>query len=207
MKSKRKAAKKAEPKRRGLTAKQEAFCNAYIVHGVGATAYRDAYDADGMKPGVVHNEASKLLDNHGIAIRIKQLQERAAARAEITLGRVLRELCKLAFLDIRKAFDEQGDLKSIAELDDETAAAIAGIEYEEIFEMQGEGAERKRVHTGRIHKIKLTDKKTALDSLAKHLAPISSQPGALGQPSDGGTWEEFLTIFRRKAETGGAPPT
>ena len=40
------------------------------------------------------------------------------------VDRVLTEYAKLAFLDIRKAFDEDGNLKPIHELDDDTAAAI-----------------------------------------------------------------------------------
>lgn len=104
-----------------------------------------------------------------ILLRIDDLRNRAATRAEISVGRVLAEYGKLAFLDIRKAFNETGDLKPISEMDDATAAAVSGLEFEEVFEMQGSGADRERVHVGRIHKLKLTDKRGALDSIAKHL--------------------------------------
>jgi phage terminase small subunit len=197
---KRARANKAQ--RPALTAKQEAFCVAYVAQGVAATAYRDAYDAAGMKPEVIHNEASRLLDNPEIAMRIKGLQERAAKRAEISAGRVLREYAKLAFLDIRKAFDSAGNLKPITELDDDTAAAVSGLDFEEVFEAQGSGEDRKRVHVGRIHKIKLSDKRAALDSLAKYIG-MGAATGKNDQPAQraddtGATWEHFLSLYRPK---------
>ena len=51
---------------------------------------------------------------------------------EITADRVLKEIARPAFLDIRKAFNADGSLKPIHDLDDDTAAAIAGLEVSEI---------------------------------------------------------------------------
>ena len=89
--------------------------------------------------------------------------------ARVTVERVLAEYAHLGFLDIRQAFDEKGNLKQIHELPDSVARAIAGIEFEEVFEVQGSGADRARVHVGRIHKIKIASKLGALDSMGKHL--------------------------------------
>lgn len=63
--------------------------------------------------------------------------------------------------DIRKAFDENGRLKPLSEIDPDTAAAIASIETEEIFE--GEGAERRLV--GVVHRIEMRDKIEAIKIL------------------------------------------
>ena len=52
---------------------------------------------------------------------------------------MLSEIAKLAFLDIRRAFNPDGSLKHISELDGETAAAVAGIEHEKLFDHFGRG--------------------------------------------------------------------
>ncbi len=60
----------------GLTAKQEAFCQAYVngaSKGNASAAYREAYDTDKMKPASIRAEACRLLDNLNITQRIDQL--------------------------------------------------------------------------------------------------------------------------------------
>ena len=60
----------------GLTAKQEAFCQAYVKgdsKGNASAAYRAAYDTDKMKPASIRAEACRLLDNLNVTQRIDQL--------------------------------------------------------------------------------------------------------------------------------------
>ncbi|MBN9520201.1 terminase small subunit [bacterium] len=99
---------------------------------------------------------------------------------EVTIERVKQEYARLAFLDIRKAFDENGNLKLVHELDDDTAAAIAGLDVEELWEGRGEDRE----NIGRLRKIKLSDKRGALDSLATHLGMFVERHEHTGK--DGG---------------------
>ena len=62
-----------------LTAKQEAFCRAYIENGGNASEdYRTAYDAKAMKAAMVNREAKALTDNPKITTRIVELQQRLA---------------------------------------------------------------------------------------------------------------------------------
>ena len=163
-----------------LTPKQDAFCQRYIETGNASEAYRLSYDTEKMKPATINRAAFELLENPKIAARIAVLKERQLKRHDVTVDRVLAEYAKIGFLDIRKAFDEDGNLKPIHELDDDTAAAIAGLEVEvrrssdepdDELEGQAHGGALKRQHgaTARLHKIKLIDKKGALDSMAKHL--------------------------------------
>ena len=67
--------------------------------------------------------------------------------------------------DIRKVFDENRRLKPLSEIDADTAAAIASIETEEIFE--GEGTERRLV--GFVHRVQMRDKIEALEILLASL--------------------------------------
>ena len=107
--------------------------------------------------------ASKLLKNAKVIAYIESIEKRVEEKTEITQERILREYARIAFLDPRKFFDENGSLKSIHEIDDDTAAALAGVETEFLFE--GKGKEKEQI--GYLHKIKHVDKKGALDSLAR----------------------------------------
>ena len=57
-----------------LTGKQEEFAK-NIVQGMSqADAYRSAYDADNMGDNAVAVEASRMMDNPKIALRVKELR-------------------------------------------------------------------------------------------------------------------------------------
>src|SRR4051794_31695088 len=111
-----------------LTPKQEQFCQKYLETGNASEAYRQCYDAKRMKPETVNRTAKELLDNPKIAARLTFLKDQHLKRHAVTVDQVVDEYRKLAFLDIRKIFDEEGNLRPIHELDDDTAAAIAGLE-------------------------------------------------------------------------------
>lgn len=176
-----------------LTIKQETFCQKYIENGGNASeAYRAAYDAENMANKTIWEAASRLLADSKVSARVNELKEIHLRKHKVNVARVLEEYSRLAFLDIRKAFDEEGRLKPIQELDDDTAAAIAGLEVETLFE--GKGGDREVV--GRLSKIKLSDKKGALDSLAKHLGMFIDRHEHSGK--DGGA---IITEDRTPLET------
>src|SRR5690606_13994463 len=75
-----------------LTPKQEAFCLGYIETGNASEAYRRAYNAEKTKPDVVNVKASQLLANGKVAVRVKELQDAAAERNEITVDSLVAEL-------------------------------------------------------------------------------------------------------------------
>lgn len=155
-----------------LTPKQEAFCKKYLELGNASEAYRQCYEADGMSNEAIWVEASRLLDNPTVALRVNELKELQQKRHNVTIDRVVAEYAKLAFLDIRKAFDESGNLKPVQEMDDSTAAAISGLEVDKRISSFAD-EEGKPLVESHLHKIKLSDKKGALDSLAKYLGMFS----------------------------------
>ncbi len=85
-----------------LTAKQEAFCQKYVETGNASEAYRQTYDAGGMKPTSVNRKAKELLDNGKIAARLAELREPAAKKARVTLEGHLEDLRKLRDLAKKK---------------------------------------------------------------------------------------------------------
>ena len=94
--------------------------------------------------------------------------KRREARTEITADKVLRELARIGFFDIRKALNADGSLKPLDQLDDDTAVAIAGIEIVEMRDREGNVI-------GPIKKIRLADKLAALNKLAKHLGLLDQK--------------------------------
>jgi phage terminase small subunit len=155
-----------------LTPKQEKFAQKYIELGNASEAYRQSYDAENMLDKSVWEEASRTLADHKVAARIMELQEQHRKRHEVTVDRIKQEYAKLAFLDIRKAFDESGNLIPIHQLDDGTAAAISGLEVDKkVSKLTDEDGEP--LVESHLHKIKFSDKKGALDSLAKCLGLFS----------------------------------
>lgn len=76
-----------------LTVKQEAFCHAYIENGGNATAaYRESYDAGEMSDEATYVEASRLLSNPKVALRVKEFREAIAEAHKLTVGDLIKEL-------------------------------------------------------------------------------------------------------------------
>jgi len=90
----------------GLTAKQEAFCIAYIETGNASEAYRRAYAADNMQPQVVNVKASTLLANGKIKVRLQELRAPVVKAAQITLTQHLDDLKRLR--DLAEASEKYG---------------------------------------------------------------------------------------------------
>ncbi len=110
-----------------LTPKQDKFAQ-LIVEGKNASeAYRLAYNASKMSSASVNVTSCRLLQNPKVALRIDELKKPILESLCFTARDVLLGLWKLASYDPRKFFNDDYRLKLISELDDDTAAAIAGI--------------------------------------------------------------------------------
>jgi phage terminase small subunit len=146
-----------------LNDKQQAFCREYIID-LNATqaAIRAGYSEKTAQQISSENLLKPLIQE-----MIQKLIKERADRTGITADRVLNEYAKIAFIDIRKFYDEDGALKSPHDLEDDAAASLAGIDVDEIW-----GYDVKldaKVKQGETKKIKMHNKIAALDSLAKHL--------------------------------------
>lgn len=78
-----------------LTAKQEAFCLAYIETGNASEAYRRTYGAENMAPATVNRKAKGLIDNGKIGARLTELRAPAVKKAQLTLEQHLLDLERL----------------------------------------------------------------------------------------------------------------
>lgn len=75
--------------------------------------------------------AARLSGNEKVAARIEEIQSIAAKKVirklEVSAEKTLIEAARLAFSDIRKLFDADGNLKPVHEIDDDTAGAIKKV--------------------------------------------------------------------------------
>lgn len=150
-----------------LTEQQEKFALEYLVD----LNARQAAIRAGYSEKTAASQASRLLTNVNIQKLISEGRKKLAHKTEITVERILTEYARIAFMDIRDAYTEDGKLKPIQDMPKDVAAAISGIDFEAMFE--GSGEDRTRV--GDLVKIRLSDKTKALDSLSRHLGMFNDQ--------------------------------
>lgn len=153
-----------------LTDRQQRFVSEYLID-LNATqaAIRAGYSkktADRIGP--------ELLGKTCVSEAIQAAKDARSKRTEITQDRVLEEYARVAFFDPRKMFDADGNPLNISELDDDTAAAVAGLEVVKEFDPDT-GV------TSYTKKYKIANKLGALDSVAKHLGMFN---GTFGAPKD-----------------------
>lgn len=165
----------------GLTAKQLCFVEEYVVD---FNATQAAIRA-GYSPETAYSIGSELLAKPLVRAELARRQQDRSERLEISADRVLQELAKLATFDPRKFFHPDGTPKSPWELDDTTAAALAGVEVQQTYEGSGEN---RRI-TGVTFKLKHVDKGQNLDRLCRIY-------GMYAQRDEGGSDVEFdvLTV-------------
>lgn len=149
---------------KALTPKQEKFYLAYKESGDQVEAYKVAYDTSKMKPAHITKEANKLLKHPLIAPLILSHKRKIEEKTDVTLIKVVNEISKLAFFDIRKLYDEDGRMLQPHELSDEAAAAVSGFKTR--TESTGRGEDRE---IALIEEYKTYDKSKNLDMLMKHL--------------------------------------
>lgn len=151
--------KKPEGKRVSeLTDKQKRFCEEYTIDFNG----NQAAIRSGYSPKTAMEQASRLLTNVKVQEFIQKLQQKTSEKLNITKERVLNEYRKIAFSDVRNVLTDNGSLKSVSEIDDDTAGALAGIESFDEYSKDG-------TFLGTNRKIRLHNKLQALQDLGKHL--------------------------------------
>lgn len=148
-----------------LNPKQQRFVAEYLVN-LNATqaAIRAGYSAKTAKA-----QGSRLLTHVDVAAAVAAGTGKQLAKAELTADMVKDRLRMLAFQDVRKLFDAQGNLKPLHELDDDAAAMVAGLEVVKKNVAAGDGV----VDT--VHKVKVVDPVKALEMLAKHYGLLAEK--------------------------------
>ncbi len=152
----------------GLTPKQALFVQEYLID-LNATqaAIRAGYSENSAKEIGCQN-----LIKLNIQEAITKAQLKRQERTEVTQDRVLKELALIAFIDIKDAYNENGELLPIHEMPEDVRRAIGGMDYTTIGD-----------DIGKTSKVKLLDKKGSLELLGKHMAMFTDKKqisGVLG---------------------------
>ena len=88
------------------------------------------------------------------------------------MERIKQEYAHLAFHDIGDAFDGAGNLKPIHEMPESIRRSLGGIEVTDL-RIDGDG----KGPVGKIHKIKILDKRAALRDMAQHMGMMVERVG------------------------------
>lgn len=117
----------------------------------------------GFSEETAKQEGWRLLQREDIQEYLNKLRADLQEKTSITQQKVLQEIAKIAFSDIRNYYTEDDNLRPITDLDDNEAAALASVKtYEE--KLPGTS-----VVIGMNKEIKLYDKLNGLEKLARHL--------------------------------------
>jgi len=146
-----------------LTQKQEKAVLHYFEYGNKTQAFKHAFDTSKMTSKSINERACRLFVEVKISTRLQELRDGLQERAGITLERVVKEIAKIAFGDIKELYNEDGKLLQPHELDDNTAAQISS--FKSRMELSGKDNEDVAL----IEEYKRHDKVKALDMLTRHL--------------------------------------
>jgi phage terminase small subunit len=163
-----------------LNPREQCFVNEYLVDlNVTQASIRAGY-----KPRSAAVRGSVLLKKVHVKEAVRKAMAERAERTQITADRVLREYARIAFADIRKYTrrTRRGlKLRPVERLSDDDAAAVAEIA----------GGSRK---TG--PRVKLHDKKGALDAIARHLGLFGVRRASGESPAEAADRARELILSR-----------
>lgn len=147
-----------------LSPPERRFVDEYLIDFNAGRAYMAAFPGCRSR-NAAYTSASRLMQRVHVQRALTAARRAIAEALELTQERIYTETARIAFFDPRKLFDAEGRPKPIHTLDDDTAAAIAGVEVTDAYE--GRGDERRRV--GTVLRYRIADKNVALERAARLL--------------------------------------
>lgn len=125
-----------------LTPKQELFAKNIALEGMNySDAYRNSYSCKRMSEATINNEAWKLMQNHEITMRIKQIAEEASTPRVMNAQQRREKLTEMArhedpmvamkAIDLLNKMDGEYVQKIAAEVQTETTINIELVDDDE----------------------------------------------------------------------------
>ena len=159
-----------------MTNAQKRFADEYLIDLNATRAYKVAYP-NCKKDETARANSSRLLTNANIQNYISEKQKEIEKRTEVTQDMVVQELAKIAFFNIKDIYTENGTLKQIKDIDDNTSKAIASVKTLQKagsmkinVNMQGQDEDIPLEHIEeQTIEFRTNDKVKALELLGKHL--------------------------------------
>ncbi len=187
---------------RRLTRNQKIFCDEYLIDLNATRAYKAAYK-NVKKDETAAVNGSRLLRNAKVKAYIDYKMKEREKRTEITQDKVLKELARIGFADL-KDYLEYKTAKSIVEYDEDGDPVI---DYRTIIDL----VDSKEVDTSVVQevsiskdgtfKFKLYDKQKALELIGRHLGMFNDKLELQGKvetnnPLQGLTTEELKKLIK-----------
>lgn len=158
---------KAGSDKASASARRTLFVEAYLSNGNNAT---QAAISSGLSPATAGSTGQRMLKHAEVQQKLAERQQQLAQKFSLRTEDVIRSLSQALYFDPRKLYRADGSLKPIHELDDDTAAGLAGLE---VVEMAGGakittdgGIQHVAMYT---KKVKWLDKNVAREQAIKHL--------------------------------------
>ena len=170
--------------------KKERFACEYIIDLNATQAAKRA----GYSEKTAYSQGHRLLKDAEVKARIEELQAERNERMKITADRVLEEIAKVAFFDIRRLYDVDGSVKNVNALDDEAAAVVSSFKSRtEIDGLNSEG----NAKFATVEEYKTYDKGRHLEMLCKHLGLFEKDNSQKGEKTE----TKRVVIARRSDRT------
>ena len=137
-----------------LTEKQQRFVDEYLID-LNATqaAIRAGYTSNSAS-----EQGHQLLQKTSVSNAIAKHMAERSKRIGVNQDRIVRELAKIAFVNLTDIVDEEGRIRSNAT--DEDLSCLESIKYKESSSDTGDSVERE---------VKIASKLKALELLGKHV--------------------------------------
>lgn len=193
-----------------------------------ALARGQSADAAYVTAGYARNDgnARRMKGNEAVQSRVREIVDAGAMRAEITVQRVLTELGRIGFADMRKLLKWTGNQPNmnVEEAEDSGEVEISAANFVQLFDsdeldddIAASISEISQTKDGAL-KVKLHDKQAALVAIGRHLGMFKDRVEHTGK--DGGPIQvdqvksdaEAFTrriagLAARQRETGGTGDT
>lgn len=184
-----------------MTPQQARFVSEYLID-LNATqaAVRAGYSGK-----TAYSQGQRLLKDVEVAAAIADAQDARAKRTLITQDRVLKELAKIGFADIRKLIRWTGNQPKMDEAacEDAGEVEISAANFVRLFDsaeltddIAGAIAEISQTRDGLV-KVKMFDKRAALVDIGKHLGMFTTKVEHSGSVDVYHSVEEEADAFTR----------
>lgn len=152
--------------------RHEVFCREYAIHKNGTRAYLAAFP--GCQASTARSNSSELLTKTDIVRRIREIRRERMDKLEVTHEKILQELAKMAFLDPRAFYRDDGSILPISRIDPDAVAALEGLKVKTVEAETDDGVTR----TTTVTEIKHASKRAALELLMRHREMITDKVAA-----------------------------
>lgn len=169
--------------------RRRVFVDAYIANGGNAT---EAAKSAGYSKKTARQQGARLLSDVAIKASIAARAEKTAKKYELTADLVVRSLVRDLSFDPAKLYNEDGTLKQITELDEDTRTSLAAVEFLQVGSLDAPVFVRKvkwqppspaREQAAKILGMFREDNKQKTDALAELLSELKGT--VLGVAKDG----------------------